>query len=139
MYDTLSTVSTQIKSPKDSATSEPAADLVFSAEKCTKFIYAALSVNQKKTLPKLWNAFLLLGGLSDIQLVHRQLLACCKNEFYGNTNQIGSSVLPLLASIWDRLAADAKLKQELDHGKNCVKFIRNFKPSHSCCPIPTSR
>lgn len=65
---------------------------------------AALTATQKEILPNVWNAFLTLtlkGLLKDGHLAQRQLLTCCKNGFYGNASQIGPSVLPLLARIWE--------------------------------------
>lgn len=131
MYDILSSLTKYLQianqtepgssrnlSAQEDNTTTNAQQFIIPSDKCTKFINAALSSNQKETLPNLWNTFLLLtlnGVLSDIHLARKQLLTCCKNGFYGNASQIGSSVLPLLARIWEGFAQDDNSKQEFSH------------------------
>ncbi|ODM98607.1 E3 ubiquitin-protein ligase listerin [Orchesella cincta] len=102
------------------------------AGRCTKLMNSALSATQKEILPSVWNTFLTLtlkGILKDAQLAQRQLLTCCRNGFYSNASQIGPSVLPLLARIWDGIPDDDKKSEfATDLTKS---FIKGYEAERS--------
>lgn len=100
--------------------------------RCSKLMNAALTATQKEILPSVWNAFLTLtlkGVLKDGHLAQKQLLICCRNGFYSNASQIGPSVLPLLARIWEGISDDSKRSE---FAADLIKsYIKGFESERS--------
>lgn len=100
--------------------------------RCSKLMNAALTATQKEILPSVWNTFLTLtlkGVLKDGHLAQKQLLTCCRNGFYSNASQIGPSVLPLLARIWEGFSEDSK---RFEFAAELTKsYIKGFESERS--------